>query len=332
MFLRRVFLIFLILALPALAQRWSDDSLERLQMSPVKDWVFLNEALEDWEGSNPYLLVTLENGDQAVFRSEDDPWGSMAEVSGYEIDSFLETELVPPTVKRIMKRSQWPGKWPWKETTRPGSLQLFVEGAEPTILESLSQEDRANCEILGFLTGRYDNHSGNLLRDKQGRAVMIDFEGSLDIQKVRYGEFPFIRRGGPHHTPEVVSGDKPFPFDSPKELTNPNLAQIQETFDPWWGQIWPQGMKQLARLVRRLPDQKVPYILWDDFLWIGIEVRSRHAYHTDHYPKKTMQRINAIDESKARSFLPSPYRKPHLREFMNRRAQLLEAAQESGNS
>ncbi len=325
MFLRRVFLIFLILALPALAQRWSDDSLERLQMSPVKDWVFLNEALEDWEGSNPYLLVTLENGDRAVFRSEDDPWGSMAEVSGYEIDTYLGTELVPPTVKRTMRKSQWPGKWPWRESTRLGSLQLFVEGAEPTSLRSLSKEDRANCEILGFLTGRYDNHSGNLLKDQQGRAVMIDFEGSLDIQKVRYGEFPFIRRGGSHHTPEVVSGEEPFPFDSPKLLVNPDLTRIQETFNPWWGQIWPQGMKQLARLVEHLPNREVPYILWDDALWIGIQVRSRHAYHTDYYPLKTMQKIQEIDEKKVQDFLPSPYRAPHRREFMNRRNQLLEA-------
>ena len=319
-------LLFALMLLPAAAECWSPEVSERLREGAVVNVALLQDSVENWEGSNPYLLLTLEGGLRAVFRSEDEPWGSVAELGGYNMDCFLGTELVPPTVERTFEKDQWPAQWPWESAQRSGTLQLFVDGARPASRERLSKDDWANAEILGFVMGRYDNHSGNLLRDPQGRAVMIDFEGSLDLQKVRYGDFPFIKRGGWHHSPDTLSAEEPFPFDNPRKLVNPDLQEIENRFGPWWGQIWPQGMKHLARLVKGIPEGTIPYALWGDRLWVQIRVRSRHAYHTDHYPRSTMERLKQLDSEALKGMLGEPFREVHSRQILDRRDQLLRAS------
>ena len=192
-----VLLLFL-LTTQAQAQRWPaglEASLSTGQIATVKS---LAQEVENFDGSNDYHLLTLADGTRAVFRSEDEPWGSQAEVAAYRFDKLLGTELVPPTVPRTLRSEELGDEWPWDEATRLGSMQLFVAGARPAETADLRQPDLANSEILSFLLGRYDNHSGNLLVGPDDRLVVIDFEGALDVQQVRYGEFPFLRRGGWH--------------------------------------------------------------------------------------------------------------------------------------
>lgn len=326
---RLTLIVLLLLSLPSLAQRWEPEIYRHLKSGTITKTALLEDAVENWDGSNPYLLLTLDTGEQAVFRSEDEPWGSVAEACAYDLDRFLETDLVPPTVVRTFRKDDWPGKWPWKTEQRKGSLQLFVKGAVPTSLDRLNKEDRANSEILGFLIGRYDNHSGNLLRDPTGRAVMVDFENSLEIQKGRFGEFPFVKRGGDHPSPLMVSGDDPFPFDQPMELVNPDIAKIEDTFGPWWGQVWPQGMKGLARRVKGIPDRTIRYILWNNKLWIQTKIRSRHAYNTDYFPPKTVRKLRQLDRDALRAIFVKPYRNVHIEHLVGRKQQLINAASKS---
>ena len=67
---------------------------QSLQTEPLKRVVLLQDALDEWDGSNPYWLVTLEDGTRAVFRSEDEPWGSEAEVAAYVFEDDRAAALV----------------------------------------------------------------------------------------------------------------------------------------------------------------------------------------------------------------------------------------------
>lgn len=312
------------------AERWSPSLEQQLETAAVVSAQSLDSALTDWDGSNEYDLLTLEGGLKGVFRSEDEPWGSRAEVAAYRIDRELGTELVPPTVERTLKRSELGEAWPWAELEqRPGSLQLFVEGARPTRPQDKSQPDLANSEILCFVLGRYDNHDANLLVDPEGRLVLVDFEGALDHQMVRYGDFPFIKRGGFHASPDGVTGDQPFPFEQPRQLVDPSLEQIQQTFGPWWGQYWSQGMELLYRLLDGIPERTVPYVVWDNRLWVQVRVRSRHPAHTDLYPQSTLEALSRLSQPRLLELLGEPFTPAHARRMLERASQVLEAAQKS---
>lgn len=323
------FVLLLLLTQLTWADRWPPTTLEVLSQGKIVDSVLLENALEEWDGSNPYLLLTLKDGTRGVFRSEDEPWGSAAEVAGFQLDQLLGTDLVPPTVSRTLDRKELGENWPWKSDTRPGSLQLFVEGAKPTELDNLNKLDLANSEILGFVTGRYDNHKGNLLQTPDGRAVMIDFEGALDFQKVRYGDFPFIRRGGWAESPLNVSSDQPFPFDSPRKLVDPSLEAIQETFGPWWGQYWAQGMKGLHGLLRGIPERTIPYVIWDNRLWVQVKVQSRHPIRVEYFPPETMRALGALKKEQLEQIFTAPFRPSHIGGIQERSHQLLRIHHES---
>jgi hypothetical protein len=322
----RVIILICLLTAGALAQRWPAGVEARLSKGKVVTVKPLAQEIENWDGSNDYHLFTLADGTKAVFRSEDEPWGSQAEVAAYRFDKMLGTELVPPTVPRTLQKDELGQDWPWSGETRLGSMQLFVEGARSAESEELQQPDLANSEILSFLLGRYDNHSGNLLVGPDGRLVVIDFEGSLDVQQVRYGEFPFLRRGGWHEG--GLDGSEPFPFDNPSKLVDPTLEEIQTTFGPWWGQYWAQGMKGLHGLLRGIPERTVPYVIWNGRLWVQVPVRSRHPAFTEHYPKPTIEALTRLDEETTESLFPPPYGKQHVRDFRGRLKQLLASATE----
>lgn len=325
--MRALLFFFLLLSQIVSAQRWEPGILELLGQGRIIGSASLESSIENWDGSNSYLLLTLEDDIQAVFRSEDEPWGSVAEVAGYEFDQLLGTEFVPPTVFRTLEKEELGVNWPWESESRTGSLQLFVKGATPAEVSSFPLEDRASSEILGFAMGRYDNHSGNLLRAPDGGAVMVDFEGALDIQKVRYGDFSFVRRGGWAESPLNVPADQPFPFDSPRALVDPSLETIQETFGPWWGQYWAQGMTGLHRLLKGIPERTVPYVIWDNRLWVQVKVQSRHPFRVETFPPETMARLADISKEQLEEIFPEPFGSAHIRGIQERIGQLLLASE-----
>lgn len=334
--MRILTLAALLLLAPLLAPPWYRTldfaSAEReLTTSPVVRIRPLKAFLEEefhfqWEGSNDLFLVDLANGMRAVFRTEDKPWGSTAEVSGYRFARYLGSRLVPPTVRRTLARG--PKGWAWSTDTRFGSVQLFIEASgHPDALPRLTAKERSDVEVISFVFGRYDNHSGNLLLDPAGGPVMIDFEGSMNPQQVRYGEVPFVKHGGRFHAEDGVPGTKPFPFDHPRVLVDPSLDTIKQTFGPWWNQTWPTGMDMLHRIAQQVPGRRIPYAIWDDQLWVQLDAPKRHAAHTDVYSRATIDRLEALTEDRlVHEILGPEYRVEHIRGIMDRRRQLLAAA------
>lgn len=312
----------------------------KLEQMPVKRIRALKQYLEAerglrWQGSNELFLIELIDGTRAVFRTEDQPWGSTAEVSGYRSARYLGSRLVPPTARRKLRRGPGAGitGWAWKEPARTGSIQLFIPDAkgEPDGMSKLSEKDRADVEVLSFVFGRYDNHAGNLLLDKAGAPVLIDFEGSMNLQKVRYGEVPFVVHGGRYQVPDGVPKSQPFPFDNPRVLVKPTLEEVQKTFGPWWGQTWPAGMVMCHKMSAETPGRRVPYVIWDDRLWVQMDMPRRHPAHTTVYSRRTLDRLKLLSEYTLRTKMLTPqYHPEHIEGFLERRTQLLEAARQSG--
>ncbi len=321
--LRTVF-VFLLLV----ASCWAEQ--------PVRTVRSLEETLraqgKPWDGSSTIWLVELQDGTQAVFRSEDEPWGSQAEVGGFQLSHWLGMELVPPTATRTLQRADWPTDkpWPFPSDTRTGSLQLYVPShsirdAEWSDLDPLA---KADIEILSFVMGRYDNHSGNLLIDQQGQPIMVDFENSLEIQRARYGEIAYARRGTPCRQLPSAPVSDPFPFDHPQMLVNPTLEQVQQTMSPWWT-YWREGMKGTAERARQIDDKTLRYVIWDHFLWVQVRARSRHACWTDVYRYSTIEKLSRLDLATLEGLLPIPYTSLHAQGILERSQQVNAAWQKT---
>ena len=304
-----------------------------LETSPIVRIRTLKDFLESeyrfrWQGSNQLFLLELAGGTRAVFRTEDMPWGSTAEVSGYRFARALGSRLVPPTVRRVLQRGAGVPGWAWPTASRLGSLQLFVEAAgHPHVRDLLTPKERSDVEVISFVFGRYDTHPGNLLIDPSGAPVMIDFEVSMNLQQSRYGEVPFVQHGGRLHTADALPRTTPFPFDHPRVLTNPTLAEVRRIFGPWWRLTWPAGMDMLHRMAQQAPGKRIPYVIWDDMLWVQLDVPARHPAHTDVYSRETLRRLEALSIDRFTSEILSPeYHASHVLGFLDRRRQLLAAA------
>jgi len=274
---------------------------------------------KSWEGSSQIWLLDLKDGTRAVFRSEDEPWGSQAEVAGYRFSHWLGLQLVPPTFPRVIQKKEWPGKWPFAANSRQGSLQLYLPIGKPA---PVNPDTRADIEVVSYIMGRYDNHAGNLIFDQQGQPHMVDFENTLEIQKTKYGQISYVRRG--QKRPDLPSSGGDFPYDQPAQLVEPSLTQIRAQFSPWWV-YWPQGMESLHRQTQHLPDRTVNYAVWDHRLWVQARAVSRHPAYTEHYHQTTMERLQQLNAQQLATLLPAPYGPEHVASMLERSRAVLQA-------
>lgn len=321
---KSVVCIWLLLAWsPSLRAQSTSDAEEQLLSQPLKQVRPLQEYVEQaghpWHGVNALWWTQLRNGLEAVFRSEPEPWGSQAEIGGYRVARWLGLDFVPPTVYRSLHRSEWPGEasdWPFSNSMRTGSLQVYLP-ARPAQAEDLQDMDpleQADRMVLSFLMGRYDTSPGNTLIDTAGKAWMVDFEDSLEIQQVRYGQLPFVRRG--QRRPDLSSASGSFPFDQPQPVGG-SLAVSNLPLSAWWA--------------GEVPGESLRWVVWDHWLWIQVSgvVSGLEPAFTSEYRPQTMQRLGLLDARTLRELLPNPFTQEHIRAILERKAQLLEHYQSS---
>lgn len=316
----------------AWADRWSSEVHAQLRQGrPVQVkqlQVALKEELpeQDWEGSTEPWLLTFEDGTRAVFRCEDDRGSSLAELAGYRVAAWLGLQLVPPTQIRILYQEEWPKgcPWPFEQPERVGTCQLFVKSKNFSNEEyqQLDGQRRAEIEILCFLLGRYDNHMGNVLNCSDGLPAVIDFDSTLQEQKVRYGEFAYVVNGRWRREALGVPGSEAFPFDHPHQLVAPTRAQLEAEFAGW--SIWPGTLPIMENSAKR-GDKTIRYAIWNQRLWIQCRAGSRHPCWTDVYPTPVMERLSQLDEKTLRGLLPVVYTKDHVKAILERKEQLLRA-------
>ncbi len=302
---------------------------------PVAAWP-LDRYLEEkmgvaFDGSSPYLVIELEGGTLALFRSEaDEPWGSQAEVAGYRLACRLGfPDLVPETVVRKLGQADLPdGVWPYEEAERLGSLQLFLPARPATQEEvnAMPADRRAAIELISFVIGRYDNHLGNTLVDAQGHVFMVDFENSLEYQRVRYGEYPFVRKGRRNDDLPSPSKAEPFPFDDAVVMERPTLDQLRARLEPYWAP-WAGTVEGLQKMAGNSRDGCLHSVVWNHHMWIMIKVGSRHPALADDYPRPLMNALKTLSLDELRDeILLAPFTEQHARDMLERRDQVLRAA------
>ncbi|MGN1039400.1 MAG: hypothetical protein ACI4PI_01780 [Oscillospiraceae bacterium] len=223
----------------------------------------LKSANRNADFSGMVYKVTLSNGLEAVFKTTEE--GNLTkdrmEEAAYDLSVATDIAFVPPTVHRALTAD-------FNKTghtqTKTGFLSLFVETQTDLIslsktkfdelLERSGKERVANFKIFNFVFGNWDVGPHNMLISEYKRGdnidyfpISIDNEGIANIQKVEYGEIPFVKFFGANSSTSKTE----FPFDEAK-LSNAAAKQEvsnQLGFYPpgrthnyiiWNGRYWAQ--------------------------------------------------------------------------------------------
>ncbi len=151
-------------------------SRQSLASSPAKS----SKRIGDDKHANVAVLLTLADGSRGVFKGVsgeahmlrfgvDAGTYFQREIAASDVADILGFgDLVPPTVFR-------------DEGDEPGSMQAFVEGAEPAFVKDGAgwkidydgDEDAGRAAAFDYLTGHLDRHAGNWLL-KDGKLALID--------------------------------------------------------------------------------------------------------------------------------------------------------------
>lgn len=153
--------------------------------------------------TSPWVLTLRSGGTEhrAVWKDvEGKPRGVLDswryEVAAYRLDKALGMGMVPPTVER-------------PEGGRPGSCQLYMEGAEPLRdkvrhLQGLTPEGLASWRRGGYIQQAFDNlignsdrSQGNILITADWRWVLIDHSRAFRSEAAYTKALPFTEAKQP---------------------------------------------------------------------------------------------------------------------------------------
>jgi hypothetical protein len=267
--------------------------------------------------TNPVYFVELTSGLKAVFKLAEPHWmkPSIAEVAAFKASEFLRLHLVPPTTLH-------------SSGSAIGSLQQYVEPSFDLMkkenyentLKKASPIDLANIALFYFVFGQWDPDPSNMIaveRESQIHLRLIDNGAMGYMQKVRYGEHPFV-----HCFPETIfpnsNMEKSFPFAKVRTLS-PHPAVWQQEFGSILSE---QQIKQLCRLRR-----PVTFIIWKGRFYR--QYRFGTPSYTSLYPKRTMQLLAQLTLKKVKSFfrndLECTFSEEYFQDILERRDQVLAA-------
>ncbi len=219
-------------------------------------------------GTSPAFVVTLKDGTKGVFK----PLGEKntrevvnGEAAAYRVSKLLGLRVVPPTVLRKF------GSEAGELSNSFGSFQFFVETKIDVLRENndnslskITDTEWNQANLVHFLIGQWDRHTGNFLIDNNGRLVVID-NGAMNAKtQWRLGDYPWVARGT--EVPELAVTDQPFPFDSPSGvLKNPNRKMVGERL----GHVLGRYQQELVatKLKHQTPDKTFTYTFWNRKLY-----------------------------------------------------------------
>ncbi len=302
---------------------------EGLLHGEIKSIVTIQEHLKEigrpYTGEAEAYYVELENELAGVFKPDEDPefpWSSVAEVSMYQLSQKLQTKLVLPTVLRRIRGKKGSFQYYLKDT-----FDLVDSPDEKKLaLAKLTPKRKADMAVLLFIAGQWDRHWGNLLIDRFGGLALIDNEGILILQMIRYGDHPFVCRGFKRE----AQGSAPstdFPFDSPHQLKDPTLEVIKEAFGSYLDQ---RKLENIHSKVGSFVDETLSYVIWNQALWFHLTKKGRSAIYTDTYSRQTMDNLAKFTALEWSELFPKPFGGYHQRLFFNRVRQIQMASQKNG--
>ena len=200
---------------------------EAIEIKSMRE--ILKSANRNADFSGMVDKVTLSNGLEAVFKTTEE--GNLTkdrmEEAAYDISVATGIAFVPPTVHRDLTADF--NKTGRHTQTKTGFLSLFVETQTDLIslsktkfdelLERSGKERVANFKIFNFVFGNWDVGPHNMLISEYKRGdnidyfpISIDNEGIANVQKVEYGEIPFVKFFGTNSS--ILKTE--FPFEEAK--------------------------------------------------------------------------------------------------------------------
>ncbi|MDR1260151.1 MAG: hypothetical protein LBJ83_00220 [Oscillospiraceae bacterium] len=231
--------------------------------------------------SSEVYKVTLEDGTEAVFKIA--PKCHTEELA-FNFSVYTKLAYLPPIVFRSVKLPQ-------STQEKNGFLSLFVKTdidagslkfqEFKNWLNEIPEPNKSNYSIFNFVFGNYDAGPLNILllnRDNKQFPILIDNECLLWLQKVKYGDLPFIR----WHRLFDANSDSPFPFDKAKEVT----AETRKTIKKQYGYF---------------PNRRVHnYIIFNGYYWLQFieDVAYSFLLYPDTLPKNTIPILKSLTKER----------------------------------
>lgn len=215
-----------------------------LEVEPMRD--FLRRCKKQAVFSGSVFRVALEGGIKAVFKTTSD--GNMVrdrmEETAYDLSAYTNFAYVPPTVHRTLE-CDFSGNG--RAEKKSGFLSLFVDTEFDSlrytkeqfcaILSKIDEEELLNYKVFNFVFGNWDVGPGNVLvarcdsgKETRYHLVAIDNEGIANLQRVRYGEAPFVRW---LKCPGAGENIQDFPFDEVNRSGETSREMVARKYGQW---------------------------------------------------------------------------------------------------
>lgn len=268
---------------------------EAIEIKSMREALKSNNRNADFSGT--VYKVTLSNGLEAVFKTTED--GNLTkdrmEEAAYDLSIATGIAFVPPTVHRDLT-ADFNGTG--HTQTKTGFLSLFVKTQTDLVslskakfnelLERSGKERVANFKIFNFVFGNWDVGPHNMLISEYKRGNTIDYfpisidnEGIANIQRVKYGEIPFVKFFGANSSIPKTK----FPF---------NKAKLSDTT---------AKQEVSKKLGFYPPDRTHNYIVWGDCYWAqffdsywGSPKDITDLLYPDYLPHKTTKALQNLSK------------------------------------
>jgi hypothetical protein len=352
---RLCFNVLLFFALPSLA--WGDCRQALLSWQATVRWeevegrllrdpVVAVESMSDFlrrtghrfTGHGSVFLISFASGLQAAVKPRQ--VSAASEAGAYRASQWLKSNLVPPTVQRRFRASDFEAlqlspDWIRELTAQVTSVQLFIESpydlsalsveAREELWSQVSEDQKIERTLFAFVFGQWDLHWGNLILDANFSLAMIDNENIRTRQAVRYGELPFLWSLRLQPSFESGASFGSFPFHENHLLVRPDGNQIR-TFlgdrvsDQAWENFWKWHLNK--------PDLTMRIVFWQNAVWIQrIGFGNYGPLVIRRRPRpEVLAQYRSLTLADLRSFFPSlDFSDEHLLEMLDRRNQVLAA-------
>jgi hypothetical protein len=300
-----------------------------LDAEPMRD--FLQRRKKQTVFSGSVFKVTLEGGIEAVFKttSGGDMVRDRMEETAYDLSVYTNLAYIPPTVHRTLE-CDFDGNG--RVGGKSGFLSLFVDtefdllGCTKeqfcAVLSKIDEEELLNYKIFNFVFGNWDVGPGNVLVARYGNGkearyhiVAIDNEGIANLQKVRYGQVPFVRW---LKCPGAGENIQNFPFEKMEASNESSRGMIASKYGQW------------------PPQRRHNYVLFDgaywiqftDFIW-GSESDITDLLYPERLPETAKEKLKSLTKENlivliAQSTNITDFMRARVDGFIERRDMLLE--------
>jgi len=247
---------------------------------------YLLETGKESDFCGQVFVVILDNGLKCVFKCEKDDDELKSEVLAWKISKEFNLGNVVPVVYREINLGN--GK------LEKGFLSLFAESDDDLLkyseeefynfLNNLDKNEVIDYKIFNFLFGNFDVGAHNLLTCNR-KLIMIDNEGIVNTQCVKYGDVPFIKFYQFNRSSKFPVLNYTFPFELARfaDLVSRTEIKNKYNYNP-------------TRYMHN-------FIIFDNSYWVQF-IEENHAkriknlIYTDCLPEEIKLKLNNITREK----------------------------------